>query len=156
MPTPERAPLDLEALAAAASGKTFPLGLEVPAAALLPTLRALRDAGFAFYLLATATEVAAGFEVVHGVRDVDAGRLVFVKTTVPKESPAVPSAVPVYAGADWYEREILDLFGVVFSGHPDPRRLLMPDDYVGHPLRKDFPMATPWGYRPATEPGTPG
>jgi NADH-quinone oxidoreductase subunit C len=156
MDTPERAPLDLEGMAAAASGKTFPLGLEVPPEALLPTLRALRDLGLTAYLLGTATEVAHGFEVVHGLRDYLAGRLVFVKTTVPKEAPAVPSATAVFAGADWYEREILDLFGVAFPGHPDPRRLLMPDDYVGHPLRKDFPMATPWGYRPSTEPGTPG
>jgi NADH-quinone oxidoreductase subunit C len=142
-------------MAAAANGKTFRLGLEVPPQALLPTLAALRQAGLRSYLLATATEVASGFEVVHGVRDVDSGRTVFVKTTVPKEDPVVPSAVAVYAGADWYEREILDLFGVVFDGHPDPRRLLMPDEYAGHPLRKDFPIATPWGYRPATDPGTP-
>ena len=146
---------DLEALAAELGGKTFPLGIEVPPEALLSALTALRQAGLRSYLLATATEVASGFEVVHGVRDVDAKRTVFVKTTVPKDGPSVPSAVPVYAGADWYEREILDLFGIAFAGHPDPRRLLMPDDYVGHPLRKDFPIAAPWGYRPATEPGTP-
>ena len=148
-------PLDLETLARDTGGKLVPLGIEVPREALLPALAALREAGFRYYLLCTVTEVAAGFEVVHGLRDVAAGRTVFVKASAPKDDPRVPSAVPLFGGANWYEREMLDLFGVVFEGHPDPRRLLMPDDYPGHPLRKDFAMATPWGYRPATEPGTP-
>ena len=148
-------PFDLQALAEAAGGKTFPLGVEVPAGSLLSMLRALHDAGFRYYLLCSVTEVASGFEVVHGVRDPESLSTVFVKTAVPKDDPRVPSAVPVYAGANWYEREMLDLFGVVFEGHPDPRRLMMPDDYPGHPLRKDFPMSAGFGYRPATEPGTP-
>jgi NADH-quinone oxidoreductase subunit C len=148
-------PPDLTVLAEAAGGKTFPLGLEVPKEALLPTLRALHAANCRYYLLCTVTEVAAGFEVIHGVRDCAGGGTVFVKTTTAKDDPKVPSAVSVYAGANWFEREMLDLFGLVFEGHPDPRRLLMPDEYPGHPLRKDFPMATPWGYRPATEPGVP-
>ena len=148
-------PPDLAALAEAAGGKTFPLGVEVPPEALRDTLRRLRQSGCRSYLLCTVTETASGFEVVHGVRDNESGATVFVKTTVAKDAPRVPSAVPVFAGANWYEREMLDLFGVVFEGHPDPRRLLMPDDYPGHPLRKDFPMGTPWGYRPATDAGTP-
>ena len=56
----------------------------------------------------------------------------------------------VYAGAEWQEREIWDLFGVTFRAHPDLRRILLPDEYDGHPLRKSFAMDTPWGYRPAT------
>jgi len=148
-------PLDLEVLAQGLGGKLYPLGLEVPREALLPALTALREAGCRSYLLCTVTEVASGFEVVHGVRHVERNRTVFVKTSAPKEDPRVPSAVSLFAGANWFEREMLDLFGVVFEGHPDPRRLMMPDDYPGHPLRKDFPMAAPWGYRPATEPGTP-
>jgi len=148
-------PLELEVLAQELGGKLYPLGLEVPREALLEALTALREAGCRSYLLCNVTEVTAGFEVVHGVRDVSGNHTVFVKTTVAKEDPTVPSAVPLFAGANWYEREMLDLFGVVFEGHPDPRRLLMPDDYPGHPLRKDFPMATAWGYRPPTEAGTP-
>ena len=148
-------PPDLEALAQGWGGKLIPLGIEVPREGLLPTLAALRDAGFRYYLLCTVTEVAAGFEVVHGVRDVAGNRTLFVKTSATKDDPRVPSAVPLFAGANWFEREMLDLFGLVFEGHPDPRRLLMPDDYPGHPLRKDFPMAMPWGYRPATEAEVP-
>lgn len=147
--------LDLEVLAQETGGKVVPMGIEVPREALLAALAALREAGCRYYLLCTVTEVAAGFEVVHGVRDVSANRTVFVKTTAVKDDPTVPSAVPLFPGANWYEREMLDLFGVVFTGHPDPRRLMMPDEYPGHPLRKDFPMATPWGYRPSTESEAP-
>ena len=149
------ADLDLEALAAAHGGTVWALGIEVPPASLGAALLALRGAGLRLYLLASATDRPDRFEIVHGVRDTDGGRTVFVRTSVPKDAPQVPSAVPVYAGADWYEREVFDLFGIRFEGHPDLRRILMPDEYEGHPLRKDFPMDAPWGYRPETRAGTP-
>ena len=63
-----------------------------------------------------------------------------VKTRVGVDDPRLPSVVDLFPTADFQEREIYDMFGVVFGGHPDPRRILMPEDYEGHPQRRDFPM----------------
>ncbi len=63
-----------------------------------------------------------------------------VKTRVTVEDPVVPSVVDLFPTADHQEREVYDMFGVLFDGHPDPRRILMPEDYEGHPQRRDFPV----------------
>jgi NADH-quinone oxidoreductase subunit C len=63
-----------------------------------------------------------------------------VKTRVGVDDPRVPTVVDLFAGADFHEREVFDMFGVQFDGHPDLRRLLMPEDYVGYPQRRDFPL----------------
>ncbi len=64
----------------------------------------------------------------------------FVKVRVPEDDLTVPSVTGVYPGAGFPEREIFDMFGIRFSGHPDLRRLIMPDDWIGHPQRKDYPL----------------
>lgn len=64
--------------------------------------------------------------------------LIVVKVNVSRDKPRLPSVETVWKAANWLEREIYDLLGVVFSGHSDLRRLLMPEDWIGHPLRKDF------------------
>ncbi len=61
-----------------------------------------------------------------------------LKVDVPRDNPVLPSVDSVWNAANWLEREIYDLLGVTFEGHPDLRRLLMPEDWIGHPLRKDF------------------
>jgi NADH-quinone oxidoreductase subunit C len=67
-----------------------------------------------------------------------------LRVMLEEAEPAVESIMPVWAGANYYEREVFDLFGIRFEGHPNMRRILMPDDWVGHPLRKDYPVE---GYR---------
>ena len=140
----------LEALKVRFQAEEFPLGVQVEPGALQDCLRTLRDShGYRVYIVASATDRGETLEVVHGLRNVETDDDIFVKVSLPGDRPELDSAAMIFAGAEWHEREILDLFGVVFRGHPDPRRILMPDEYEGHPLRKDFPMDTPWGYRPA-------
>jgi NADH-quinone oxidoreductase subunit C len=63
-----------------------------------------------------------------------------MKVRVPGRDPIVPTVSQIWPGAGWAEREVWDLFGIVFNGHPDLRRILMPDEWEGHPLRKDYPV----------------
>lgn len=63
-----------------------------------------------------------------------------VKVYLPEEDPTVDTITSVWQAANWLEREIMDLMGIMFNGHPDPRRLLMPEDWDGHPLRRDYPL----------------
>lgn len=79
------------------------------------------------------------FEVVYNLLSLKLNRRVFVKVAV-DDGQKVPSLVPVYAGAEYPEREIWDLFGIVFEGNEQTQRFLMPDDWVGHPLRKEYPL----------------
>lgn len=63
-----------------------------------------------------------------------------LKVYLPEDNPTVATMIPLWPGADWFEREIWDLMGITFDGHPDKRRLMMPDDWDGHPLRRDYPL----------------
>ena len=145
------APEVVSALATRFGAEPFPGGASVPVASLSEALRALRDAhGYRYYICANATDRADGIELMHGVRNLQTRDDFFLKTKLAKDALEAPSQAMTYAGAEWQEREIFDLFGVRFSAHPDLRRLLMPDEYEGHPLRKEFPIDAPWGYRPPT------
>jgi NADH-quinone oxidoreductase subunit C len=64
-----------------------------------------------------------------------------VKARIPRDNPRIPSVHGVWPAADWHEREAYDLFGIEFEGHPDLRRIMLPDDWVGYPLRKDYKEA---------------
>jgi NADH-quinone oxidoreductase subunit C len=79
-----------------------------------------------------------------------------VKTRVKVENARVPSVVDLFPGADFQEREVYDFFGVVFDGHPDLRRILMPEDYEGHPQRRDFPIGGEEVLFTFNEPRMPG
>ncbi len=80
------------------------------------------------------------FGVVYCLLNTTTGERVFVKTYVNEPDPTVPSAFPLWKGADWMEREVFDMYGIVFAGHPDLRRILMPEEFAAFPLRKDYPL----------------
>ena len=80
------------------------------------------------------------FEVVYHLYSLAHNHRVRVKVRVDEDDAAVPTAVDLWPIANWFEREVWDMFGVRFTGHPDLRRLLMYEEFVGHPLRKDYPI----------------
>ena len=80
------------------------------------------------------------FHVVYQLTSLAKNLSVQLRVPVNGDQPKVPTAARVYDVANWRERELMDMFGIEFDGHPDPRRLLLPDDQDGYPLRKDFPL----------------
>ena len=108
-------------------------------------LRALRDeAGLEFNQLADLTAVdrigrKPRFDVVYQLCSLSLGHRLRVKVGVDGPDPWVHSAIELWKSADWLERECFDMFGIVFRGHPDLRRILLYDTFTGHPLRKDYP-----------------
>jgi len=107
---------------------------------LLEVATALRDAGFATFIDLCAVDHLGRrprFEVVVNLLDMADRLRVRLRVPVPGPDPVVPSITSVYAGANAYEREAWDLFGIDFEGHPELTRILLPDDWEGHPLRKD-------------------
>ena len=119
--------------------------LYVPAERLVETCRVLRDADPLQY--STIIEITAAdylprqprFEVVYHLLSIARRTRLRLKVRV-AEGAALPTVQGVWKGAGWLEREVWDMFGIVFDGHPDLRRLLMPEDWDGHPARKDYPV----------------
>ncbi len=83
------------------------------------------------------------FEVVYNLYSIKYGHFIRIRAHVPEADCHIQSVTPLWSGANWHERECFDLFGIRFDGHPDMRRVLMPDDWEGHPLRKDYPLKGP-------------
>ena len=84
------------------------------------------------------------FDVVYHLHSLPLGHRVRLKCSVPEDDPVVESAVSVYRGADWFERECYDLLGIRFRGHPHLRRILCHDEFQGHALRKDYDVLQRW------------
>ncbi|MGQ9569733.1 MAG: NADH-quinone oxidoreductase subunit C [Thermodesulfovibrionales bacterium] len=83
------------------------------------------------------------FEVVYNLYSIKYRHKIRIRAQVPEDDPSIQSVTPIWAGANWHERECYDMFGIVFKGHPDLRRILLPEDWEGHPLRKDYPLKGP-------------
>jgi NADH-quinone oxidoreductase subunit C len=118
---------------------------------ILPALRFCRDSaalGFDVLMDLTAVDYSkypgredgARFEVVYHLYSIAHNHRVRLKVRVDEDHAVVPTAVPLWPIANWFEREVWDMFGIRFDGHPDLRRLLMYEEFVGHPLRKDYPI----------------
>ena len=123
----------------------FP-AVNCPADKLIELLTALRDEdGFTFLADITAIdhfEASPRFEVIYHVYHLEAHTYIRIGVACEDDDePSVPSVVEMWAGANWHEREVYDMFGITFDGHPDMRRILMWDEYPYFPLRKEFPLA---------------
>ncbi|WP_033309015.1 NADH-quinone oxidoreductase subunit C [Streptomyces iakyrus] len=119
------------------------LTVDVPPASWITALETARDRLGCTYFdwLSAVDEPGTGFRVSAHVAALSPLRRLLVRTTVPHEAPVLPSAVGVYAGAAWHERETYEMFGITFEGHPALDHLLLPENFEGHPLRKDFVLA---------------
>jgi len=112
---------------------------------ILPACQALRDE-FGFDLLNEETAVdywpeqSPRFHMVYRVRSLPHNQMIGLRVPLDGNAPTMPSITGIYANANWFERELWDMFGIHFDGHPDLRRVVMPYDWVGHPLRKDYPL----------------
>lgn len=124
------------------------LRLYVPPSRLIDVLTALRDqCGYALLSELGGTDylgypgrTRSRFEVHYVVRNLNTAATIVVKAGVDDPDPTLPSAVPLWEGANWMEREVFDMFGIRFEGHPDLRRILMPEEFLAFPLRKDYPL----------------
>jgi NADH-quinone oxidoreductase subunit C len=112
---------------------------------IVEALTLLRDK-YDFELLSAQTatdyypQTSPRFHVIYQLTSLAKNLSIQLRVPVNGDQPKVPTATRVYDVANWRERELMDMFGIEFEGHPDPRRLLLPDDLEGHPLRKDFPL----------------
>jgi NADH-quinone oxidoreductase subunit C len=118
--------------------------LVIPSEKLLEICRHLKEKeGFDRLCTVTAVDwhpLEPRFEVVYHLHAVRARQRLRLKCRVGGETPSIDSVYSVWKSADWYEREVFDLFGITFRNHPNLKRILMPDDWQGHPLRKDYPV----------------
>ncbi|MFE2247665.1 NADH-quinone oxidoreductase subunit C [Streptomyces lavendulae] len=121
------------------------LTVDVPVGSWVPALEIARDKLGCTYFdwLSAVDEPGTGFRICAHVVSLENHRVrrLLLRTTVPHAAPSLPSAVAVYAGAEWHERETYEMFGVTFTDHPHLVPLLLPENFEGHPLRKDFVLA---------------
>ncbi|MCX7879109.1 MAG: NADH-quinone oxidoreductase subunit C [Ignavibacteria bacterium] len=118
-----------DAFIAIASDKLFDICLE---------LRDNPEFDFDYLMCISAVDFSENLEVVYHIYSMNKKHKVILKVSVPKENPVVPSIERIWRSADWHEREAYDLLGVVFEGHHNLIRILLPYDWEGHPLRKDY------------------
>jgi NADH-quinone oxidoreductase subunit C len=120
------------------------LTLKVPKEILLDLCKELKnnkEFSFDFLMCLSGVDYLNRFEVVYHLYSMGLKHKLVLKVSIDRQNPEVDSVVSVWAGADWHEREVYDMFGVIFKGHPNLKRILLPDDWEGYPLRKDYARA---------------
>ena len=137
---------DAEVSVAASDGGVFARAtVDVPPRLWVDAVRTARDDGELdcgyFDFLSAVDELPDGFTIVIHLWSVAGRHSVLLRTRVPREAPVVDTLVEVFPGVSWYEREVAEMFGVDFAGHPHLIPLLLPPEFEGHPLRKDFVLA---------------
>lgn len=154
---PEGLEAELAALAVDSGVVAGDRWLTVPAGRVREALVAARACGYDFYSFITCvdhlgridgpppftgppTGSPPRFEMIYELRDMERGRLLRIRAFLSGERPIIASVHDLFGPANWDEREVFDLFGIDFEGHPNLTRILLPDDWSGHPLRRDYPM----------------
>ena len=114
--------------------------IEIEKESILDIAKKIKDEfGFDHCSCISAVDYQTEFEVVyHFSRIDDEGEMIEMRVILPRDSPAIDSITELWGGADWHEREAYDLMGIYFIGHPNLKRVLLPDGFAGHPLRKDY------------------
>jgi NADH-quinone oxidoreductase subunit C len=144
----------IEALTAALGAESLNISdfrdnkrVTVPAEKLKEALRILKNAvGFDFLCDIVGIDylnyegATDRYAVVYALTNTTTGERLFLKTYVNDPDPKLPTVTDLWAGANWMEREVYDMFGVTFEGHPDHRRILLPEEFTSFPLRKDYPL----------------
>lgn len=121
-----------------AEAKGVEVRLTVSPAKSWDVCRFLRDLGFEYLNCLSGVDWLTRLEVVYDISSLTHPNKVHLRVPVSRENPEVRTTTDIWRGANWHERECYDLFGVRFDGHPDHRRILLPEDWVGYPLRKDY------------------
>ena len=124
--------------------KSTPKAVIVPSVDIKKLCQELHQNSSTFFdMLSCVTGIDNGvetntMEVVYNLYSIPFNHHLMLKVFLPREKPEIDSVASIWRGADWLEREVFDMYGIKFSGHPDLRRILMPADWEGYPLRKDF------------------
>jgi NADH-quinone oxidoreductase subunit C len=120
------------------------VSLVIPGEKIVEACQKARSLGFELLSALTAVDYwpqeTPRFHVIYQFTSVSANLVLRLRVPVPGINPSLPTVSHLYRGANWRERELWDMFGIKFQGHPDLRRILMPVDWEGHPLRKDYPL----------------
>jgi NADH-quinone oxidoreductase subunit C len=128
----------------AASEYRGDVSLVIPGEKIVEACQTARSLGFELLSALTAVDYwpqeTPRFHVIYQFTSVSANLVLRLRVPVPGINPSLPTVSHLYRGANWRERELWDMFGIKFQGHPDLRRILMPADWEGHPLRKDYPL----------------